>query len=425
MDKKGQMITIFFSFFLIIMIITLISIESSNLSTNKNVNSLVQSFTIPKIQYYSYLNILSHANSITLSNQTISTLNSTLNNIYNSYFNNLNVSTNLLNTTNFFIQLPSKPSHILSYVPVTFSNLQNTPTLSPFQQMVNASYAVYGNYSNSELSNVEFFYFNGTVIPSWLESYNANGAMWWIKIGSIPASSSITVYMGFAPKTTNLLNTVNDGEAPQLSSTYGEYDDGASVFNAYSNFAGTTLPSTFTSYVGSNAALSVSNGLHLTVNNDGCTDTWAGVVYNNPINSANSIVETYSSGIRGPGPEDVGIYTANSDTTGGYAGVADTWGWGYGTISGGYGNIGNPFDISSGTGIASIYWIGQGNEGIGWNYDFVSSTDGSETWSSSLYPSIQTGQCSPGANMEYYWFRVRAYPPNGVMPNAYFGGDLA
>ncbi|EGD71880.1 MAG: hypothetical protein CSMARM5_0077, partial [Candidatus Parvarchaeum acidophilus ARMAN-5_'5-way FS'] len=224
---------------------------------------------------------------------------------------------------------------------------------------------------------------------------------------------------------TNLLNTVNDGEAPQLSSTYGEYDDGASVFNAYSNFAGTTLPSTFTSYVGSNAALSVSNGLHLTVNNDGCTDTWAGVVYNNPINSANSIVETYSSGIRGPGPEDVGIYTANSDTTGGYAGVADTWGWGYGTISGGYGNIGNPFDISSGTGIASIYWIGQGNEGIGWNYDFVSSTDGSETWSSSLYPSIQTGQCSPGANMEYYWFRVRAYPPNGVMPNAYFGGDLA
>ncbi|MCW1296039.1 MAG: hypothetical protein OH343_05230, partial [Candidatus Parvarchaeota archaeon] len=166
---------------------------------------------------------------------------------------------------------------------------------------------------------------------------------------------------------------------------------------------------------------SVDNGLHLQVANNGCSSTWAGIIYNNPIDSADSIVETYSSGTRVAGPEDVGLYTGNSDTAGGYAGVADTWGWGYGTISGGYGNIGNPFDISSGSGVASIYWIGNGNEGIGWNYNFVSSTNTNEGWSSSLYASIQTGECSPNANMVYYWFRVRAYPPNGVMPSTSIG----
>ncbi|MCL4362603.1 hypothetical protein M1585_03945, partial [Candidatus Parvarchaeota archaeon] len=44
-----------------------------------------------------------------------------------------------------------------------------------------------------------------------------------------------------------------------------------------------------------------------------------------------------------------------------------------------------------------------------------------EGWSSSLYASIQTGECSPNANMVYYWFRVRAYPPNGVMPSTSIG----
>ena len=37
--------------------------------------------------------------------------------------------------------------------------------------------------------------------------------------------------MGITSTSTNLFNTVNDGEAPQLSSTYAEYDDGFNVFN--------------------------------------------------------------------------------------------------------------------------------------------------------------------------------------------------
>src|SRR5208337_55499 len=41
-----------------------------------------------------------------------------------------------------------------------------------------------------------------------------------------------------------LLNSQTTGEAPQLSSTYGQYDNGANIFLSY--FNGNTNPSSFT-----------------------------------------------------------------------------------------------------------------------------------------------------------------------------------
>jgi hypothetical protein len=136
--------------------------------------------------------------------------------------------------------ITGKPSTLTSYEPITITNSQSSATPSPFQQMVNFtssdpgfSSIATGNFGQ----NVEFFYYNGTVIPSWLESYTGSNALWWLKVAAIPGGSSETVYVGFAPTTTNLFNTVNDGEAPQLSSTYAEYDDGNNVFINYDNFA--------------------------------------------------------------------------------------------------------------------------------------------------------------------------------------------
>lgn len=117
------------------------------------------------------------------------------------------------------------PSGIEYFVPITIDNTQPTATSSPFQQMVNASSSVYNSYAAGNLQNVEFFYSNGTIIPSWLENYNSAGTLWWLKLGSIPASSSITVYMGFANTITNLFNNKTTGEAPSLSQTYGEYNN--------------------------------------------------------------------------------------------------------------------------------------------------------------------------------------------------------
>ena len=180
--------------------------------------------------------------------------------------------------------IAGKPSVLTSYEPLTITNTQNTATPSPFQQMVNFTSSDPGWTSMSTSNfgqNVEFFYYNGTVIPSWLESYSSSNAIWWLKIAAIPAGSSETVYVGFAPSTTNLFNTVNDGEAPQLSSAYAEYDDGNNVFQVYYNFISGTNPSQFDwAYSPNNniqysydvpfstvsADVSVSNGLSITTN---------------------------------------------------------------------------------------------------------------------------------------------------------------
>ncbi|MCL4399466.1 DUF2341 domain-containing protein, partial [Candidatus Parvarchaeota archaeon] len=101
----------------------------------------------------------------------------------------------------------------------------------------------------------EFTYSNGTIIPSWLENYTSSHAIWWVKLASY---GSQTIFMDFAPASTNLFNTLNDGEAPQLSSSYGEYDDGANVFNFYSDFKGTALDTT---------KWSVASGVPFNLNN--------------------------------------------------------------------------------------------------------------------------------------------------------------
>lgn len=309
------------------------------------------------------------------------------------------------------------------YLPLQIDNLAlNSPVEAGFQLQVNLTPSSYSQYERADLGNLRFYY-GSAELDSWCESgcsSNANKSIFWVKLPyAIPANGISKLQIYFMPKNIEYSGRYA-GEAPQLSSTYAEYDNGANVFPVYYNFPGTSMPNEFTPYVG-DAAVSVNNGINIQVVNNGCTNTWAGVMYNNPINAADSIVETYSSGVRGPGPDDVGIYTRDIDTSGGYAGVADTWGWGYGTISGGYSNLGNPFDISIGNGVASIYWIGNGKEGVGWNYDFVSSTNTNLVWNNTLYASIQDGQCSPGANIEYYWFRIRSYPPNGLMPSVTYG----
>src|SRR4029077_18723576 len=122
------------------------------------------------------------------------------------------------------------PTGVLQYVPITITNSQSSPTPVPFQQLVTVNSASYASYEAPKLQNMEFFYANGTVVPSWLESggdnYAANNTYWLNIASGIQAGSSVTVYLGFASPTANLLNDKPAGEAPALSQTYGQYDDG-------------------------------------------------------------------------------------------------------------------------------------------------------------------------------------------------------
>ncbi len=91
---------------------------------------------------------------------------------------------------------------------------------------------------NPNFSNILFY--NGNIpIYAWIENIKNNAADIFLKLNG---EINRTVYM-------NIYNTSNTffsstgylGEAPQLSTTYGQYDNGANVFPFYYNFKGNTL----------------------------------------------------------------------------------------------------------------------------------------------------------------------------------------
>ena len=131
------------------------------------------------------------------------------------------------------------------YVPITITN-SNGATGSNFQQMFTINSQTYQSYINSGWSNVKFTtgpLATGSTLQAWVESGASNTAtstIVWVLFPSGIASGSTTIYMNFM--TSNVMSSSGPtGEAPQLSSTYAQYDNGASVFPFYDNFYGTSL----------------------------------------------------------------------------------------------------------------------------------------------------------------------------------------
>ena len=324
------------------------------------------------------------------------------------------------------------PTGIQHYYALAITNSQSTATPSQFQQMINITSST-SFWSDINItsgyvgSNILFFYANGTIIPSWMENYYSSHSppyiLWWIKIGSIPASSSITIYMGIGGMNTNYYSIYSGtvGEAPQLSPSYGEYDSGANVFNSYWNFAGTTLPSGLTAY--GNQVASVNNKLTLNwTSGDGGLYITNGITAPQIIEalSLSSVSSTYPAMI-------IGESSATSDLT-----ISNQYGWLYPSYDidyyGGYWRLeqvssstrtvvaATAEDIIAGD-IYGFVWVSTGNEMSYLNYvQFLSSTDTTNSWSSTLYPYIGIDS-SLSASFSIQWLRTRAYPPNGVMPS--------
>jgi hypothetical protein len=292
-----------------------------------------------------------------------------------------------------------------------------------FQQMINITESSFSSYLtyNSNFANFEYFYANGAIIPSWIESNNSGKLVTWAKLSkSIPALSNATIYLGFAGSN-NLLSSSGAsgiGEAPQLSSTYAEYDDGASVFSNYWNFAGTSLPSEFglENYCGvsQTGTITVDNGVTLSAGSSDCEVLYSTSLFYLPFMfetlSKSNIFSTVTNGfdtgtlISDTLLSSTATYPLNSELV--YKSSTSPAVWSENALKSGA--------------LSTLYIFGVGGTTSNYYDEFN-------------YNNITLGRSLPsavylfpididsGATQYTQWARTRAYPPNGVMPSVTFG----
>ncbi|MEM3844855.1 MAG: Ig-like domain-containing protein [Candidatus Parvarchaeota archaeon] len=270
------------------------------------------------------------------------------------------------------------------YVAITITNSQSSATPSPFQQMITINSSNYSSYLASDLSNVNFQDGNGNILNSWLESGNSNtstSTIYWVSLpNGVAANSSITIYYCTYATSVNAFNNTNTGVAPQLTSTYAQYDNGTNVFTAYAN-AGSSTPSTSTHVTYSATLPIVADGLtsfdvsEQDLGIEQGSYSWQTSIRGGPSSSIYMFVYQYDGSYT-----DGSLVTVNSST--------------------------QPL-------IETLILLN--GEVVGYiNYD----SSNASTLSTSLPASTTTTIGNSGGPTYTYWVRARAYPPNGVMPSA-------
>lgn len=338
------------------------------------------------------------------------------------------------------------PPDVLYYIPVTIKNTQQYyATNNSYNQPVAVDSNAYSNYLAPNLQNVEWFTVGGTVIPSWIESGNSNTAtntVYWLKMPfGLVEGGSATIYMGMTSPSINLLsNSGNEGEAPQLSPTYGQYDNGANIFQFYDNFVGNTLSSKWISGVTGSSTVTVNNGLKLF----GEINYTHAYIESKQWFPSNTYVQDYLQGVTVQSGSP-GIYPLAASTTTNWVG---------GTQAGSDGGLERSYvmndtgSISSFVGSPGTYngavitntWAYPGYYGLQW-WSFANV--GGETLAA-LYVGAQTGNSadtsiSPvpfsiaswiqtgGAGQEYDnigWVSASPGFPNGVPPSYSIGTEV-
>jgi len=275
--------------------------------------------------------------------------------------------------------------------------VNNTTQVTPtnFQQLIQTTL----QYP----SGVRFWSPTDGWLYGWLESLSStNQANIWVKIpSSIPAGGVYQIYM--VEDSSLNFDGVYWGEAPQLSSSYAQYDNGANVFNFYDNFKGTTLSSSWT----------VANSPNYEVNNGFIAEPSAGnaMVYNPSIQETSSIIAEWClnmSSTSYPGTStyfQLNRYTPNSNMH--WLGVS-----GDDVLGNNINGINTVNISSSGT---QVFGIWNGGTTVTWYYEGNSYTSTSVT---AVTDYLTLGWCTGNSYNfpTHYWVRARDYPPNGVMP---------
>ena len=233
--------------------------------------------------------------------------------------------------------------------------------------------------------------------------------------------------MAFLATTTNFDGSYW-GAAPTLSSSYGQYDNGANVFNFYDNFAGTSLNSRWTVFGSTQGTESVNNGVTLTSSSSSLS---IGVfaAYTPP--TTGIVTETYFNAITPTSGYRVfdgnSISSSSTAEQNGYVGILQVGGASTLRLnkmtSGTQTTLVSASDslIAGNSYTSSLSWQGSNLTMADLtNGHSTSTTDASYGLSTMTQVAMALGATS-GNKYDTYWFRVRQSPPSGVMPSASFG----
>ena len=314
-------------------------------------------------------------------------------------------------------------------IPVKITNSQNVSTPNPFQEeiylninVLDSGYNINIIYnSSSNFANFEFVYANGQVVPSWIESNNSGTLLIWVKLPSIQAFGSIIIYLDVFPSNFNLLSSsgiYGIGENPLLSKNYAEYDDGSSVFDFYDNFDGSGLNSNKWVYGGSGSII-VDNGI---IMKD------AGTIYVitafgfNPQNTIFDVMPVTNFPI---GDNNFGVISMTNGNSGNSSGYFWFFGnefytYGIGSYSGSLSTTNVGAQINPGE-IGSESWQSENLQDYMINYGYHNESFSSYPLPSQVYYGFGIRFYESNEYLNVSWARVRAYPPNDVMPYVSFG----
>ncbi len=340
----------------------------------------------------------------------------------------------------------------IPYVLVNLSTSGTTP--SPFQQMLDVGgYSTFTyngvayNGINQQWSNVEFT--SGgpctsqscsgvTPLQAWCETgcSGSSTAIVWVRLPN-GFSGSTTIYMNFMPNDV-MSASGPTGEAPQLSPTYAEYDDGSSVFDFYANAA------SMSSWIPSGSA-GVTNSAP-TGSPIGSTVSYYAVgsvsdyLYSNAPNlPANDFIIDYYAYT--PNLEDVFFDTTSNGygqmlrvgNGNGWFGTTNTNSWTSWNCPPGSISFSNAWGLvqeavnPSGSPLLSIWWNPAPVLGLQGSPTATIGGGGSAYGCTGISNVQQFGTYiglvgDGGGGTQYYQLLlVRAYPPNGVMPKVSFG----
>lgn len=315
---------------------------------------------------------------------------------------------------------------ILSCAPLNIINTQSSPTSSGFQQLVQ-NFPFNGLVGNFVVYNSV----SGALVPAWIESSNTI----WLNLGAntIPADGSANgIYQfGFGSSSAFFLGN-QIGEAPQLTASYGEYDNGNTVFPFYENWAGSSTPTNYGGFdVGS--CVTQNNEVVLSLGSSSCYVSTK-VLW--PATSAN-IVDVYADiapsnpGAIGAGYASCAIGTGSSCGTntgstqeGAFMGAISGC-----SICGILSEQGPLASTSSAVSTAnqwtvySTQWESSSSAAYLTNYGTPLSISGA-SGTSTTAPIGYVSQGSGAGTITSYWIRLRTAPPNGVMPSVVVGNSI-